>query len=384
MPVQMNPALVEDLARYGADDVSKCFHCGNCSAACPFSRDPFIFPRKSMRYLQMGLEERLRANLEPWLCYYCGECSVQCPRGAEPGETMMSMRRWLTAQYDITGLSRLFYRSWKAELTAILIVSLLTGAGFLAFGFLRGGGDLSIYDGPGAFLPSAAVHVFDWIMGGTLLALLLANCLRMWHLTMGDERSPRVPAGAYLRHLVLIPWHFFTQRRYAECENRRPWASHLVLMLSYVTILVLVMFFLEDLQAGPEIRWGVHAFGYLASIGLLTTTVLAIRGRIRKDAPFHQHSHASDWAFLVLLVFVATTGVVQHVLHRAGFPAAANVTYLIHLMGVVPMLVVEVPFSKWSHLAYRPLAMYFARLQAEALAARPTRPAPESKPQLAA
>jgi hypothetical protein len=53
------------------------------------------------------------------------------------------------------------------------------------------------------------------------------------------------------------------------------------------------------------------------------------------------------------------------------------------MMGVVPMLVVEVPFSKWSHLAYRPLAMYFARLQAEALAAQGKESVPESKPQLA-
>jgi ferredoxin len=383
MAVRMNPGLVEDLARYGAEDVTKCFQCGNCSAACPFSQDPFIFPRKSMRYLQMGLEDRLKSSLEPWLCYYCGECSVECPRGAEPGETMMSMRRWLTAQYDFTGLSRLFYRSWKAELLAILLVSLLTGAGFLAFGFLRGGGDLSVYDGPGAFLPADAVHVFDWIMGGTLLGLLLVNCLRMWHFTMGDERSPRVPAGAYLRHLFLLPWHFFTQKRYAECGEKRPWATHLVLMLSYVTILVLVMFFLRDLQAGPEIRWSVHALGYLASIGLLATSILAIRGRLKKDAPYHKHSHVSDWAFLVLLVFVASTGVLQHVLHRAGLPAAANVAYLVHLMGVVPMLVVEVPFSKWSHLAYRPLAMFFAKLQAEALLARAGKPAPERKPQLA-
>jgi hypothetical protein len=72
------------------------------------------------------------------------------------------------------------------------------------------------------------------------------------------------------------------------------------------------------------------------------------------------------------------------VLHRAGLPAAANIAYLVHMMGVVPMLVVEVPFSKWSHLAYRPLAMYFARLQAEALTARAARPASEAKPQLAA
>jgi quinone-modifying oxidoreductase, subunit QmoC len=382
MPVRANPKLIDDLERYGAQDVQKCYHCGNCSAACPFSQEPFIFPRKSMRYLQMGLESRLRANLEPWLCYYCGECSEQCPRGAEPGETMMSMRRWLTAQYDFTGISRLFYRSWKAELSAIVLVALLTGAGFLAYGFLRGGGDLSIYDGPRAFLPAGAVHLFDWTMAIALSSLLLVNCLRMWHFTMSDERSVRVSPGAYLRHLWLVVQHFLTQKRYSECGDKRPWVAHLVLMLSYVSMLVLIMFFLRHMQHGPEIRWQVHALGYLASVGLLTTAILALRGRLKKNAPYHRHSHETDWIFLVLLVYVASTGVLQHVLHRAGLPAAANVAYVVHLMGVVPMLVLEVPFSKWSHLAYRPLAMYFARLQADARAASARQHAARPQPQL--
>ena len=43
--------------------------------------------------------------------------------------------------------------------------------------------------------------------------------------------------------------------------------------------------------------------------------------------------------------------------------------YVIHLMGVVPMLVLEVPFGKWAHLAYRPLAIYFARVQVHAVEA---------------
>jgi CubicO group peptidase (beta-lactamase class C family) len=46
---------------------------------------------------------------------------------------MMSMRRWLTAQYDFTGISKLFYRSWKVELFAILLVALLTGLGFFLY-----------------------------------------------------------------------------------------------------------------------------------------------------------------------------------------------------------------------------------------------------------
>lgn len=368
MAARVNPMFIGDLERYGAEDVAKCYHCGNCTAICPFSQEPFLFPRRSMRYLQMGLEKPLRSSLEPWLCYYCGECSEQCPREAEPGETMMSIRRWLISQYDFTGLSKLFYRSWKAELAAIAIVAILTAVGFLAYGFHFGGGSLSVYDGPKAFLPAESVHIFDWIMGTTLFLLLAINAARMWHWTMRGEGAPRVSAWSYVRCLPLLVVHFFTQKRYRECENRRPWALHLVLMLSYVTMLVLIMFFLRAMQYGPAIRWQAHIFGYAASLGLVVTSVAALQGRLKKNTPAHRHSHESDWMFLGLLIFVALTGILQHVLHRAGLPAAANVTYVVHLMGVVPMLTLEVPFSKWSHLAYRPLAMYFAALQQEAYA----------------
>ena len=67
---------------------------------------------------------------------------------------------------------------------------------------------------------------------------------------------------------------------------------------------------------------------------------------------------------------VASTGFLQFALHRSGYDAAANVAYIVHLMAVVPMLALEVPFSKWSHLAYRPLAMYFSALETRAQEAR--------------
>jgi hypothetical protein len=74
--------------------------------------------------------------------------------------------------------------------------------------------------------------------------------------------------------------------------------------------------------------------------------------------------------FLILLFVVAFTGILQHILHRGGLDTAANITYVVHLMGVVPMLVLEVPFSKWAHLAYRPLATYFAEVEADAVEVR--------------
>jgi heterodisulfide reductase subunit C/quinone-modifying oxidoreductase subunit QmoC len=41
--------------------------------------------------------------------------------------------------------------------------------------------------------------------------------------------------------------------------------------------------------------------------------------------------------------------------------------YVVHLMIAVPMLTVEVPFGKWAHLLYRPLAVYLAAVQAKAI-----------------
>ncbi|MEI6449484.1 MAG: 4Fe-4S dicluster domain-containing protein [Actinomycetes bacterium] len=368
MAIRANPKLITELEIYGAQDVSKCYHCGNCSAICPFSKEPYIFPRRSMRSLQMGLEAKLESDLEPWLCYYCGECSAECPRDAEPGETMMSLRRWLTARYDFTGIARLFYLSAKAEILAVILVALITGAGFLLYGFSQG--SITQYNGPDAFLPASSIHIFDWILAAVLLALLLTNCARMWWFTVGRDTKVHVPLSAYITKIYLLPMHFFTQMRYARCEQKRPWVIHLVLMLSYVTMLVLIMFFLAPMWSGPAIDWRVHVFGLAATAGLLVTTIVFLRKRLKKTEVQYQHSHETDWMFLVLLIVVAATGLMQFTLHRVGLETAANINYVIHMMAVVPMLLLEVPFSKWSHMAYRPLAMYFADLKTEAMVSK--------------
>jgi nitrate reductase gamma subunit len=229
-------------------------------------------------------------------------------------------------------------------------------------------GSIEHYTGPDAFLPASAIHIFDWCLAALLLAFLIPNMTRMWWFTIGRDttgrsRTMRLSAGAYLKAVYLFPLHFMTQKRYAQCERKRPWAVHLALMLSYVTMLILIMFFLEYMWSGPTIDWRVHVFGYLASAGLVFATLWAIIGRLKKVEAQHQRSHESDWIFLILLLVVALTGVAQHALHRSGDDVAANVAYVIHLAAVVPMLGLEVPFSKWSHMAYRPLAMYFSTLR---------------------
>jgi nitrate reductase gamma subunit len=129
----------------------------------------------------------------------------------------------------------------------------------------------------------------------------------------------------------------------------------------------MVMVFIERLQAGPEIRWSVHIFGYLASIGLIAGTIYFIRSRVKKNYVQYKKSHGTDWVFVILLFVIVLTGILQHIFHRTGLLQLANITYIVHLMGVVPWLL-RMPFSKWAHLIYRPLAMYFAAIRREALA----------------
>ena len=375
MAIRVNPKLIEELEHFGSEDVQNCYHCGNCSAVCPHTDDTFVFPRKPMRFLQMGLEKKLERSLTPWLCYYCGQCSVQCPREAEPGETMMSMRRWLTSRYDFSGLAKLFYMSWKFEVAFLAVVALLTGAGLLAYGYAKG--DIGIYDGPGGFLPSSLIHGLDLILMAVLSVVLAVNVARMWRLIMADPKTP-VPLRLYLKNLHLLPVHFFSQKRYARCDPEKqaaihmPWLTHLCLMLGYCTMLVLIVLFLDRLQSGPKIEWSVHLFGYLATLGLLAGIVYVLWGRLQKRQVQYRHSHSTDWTFLWLLLYMVVTGVIQHVLHRAGFIEAANLAYVAHLMGVFPWLL-RMPFSKWAHLIYRPMAMYFAGVLRESIALKEPR-----------
>jgi hypothetical protein len=67
-----------------------------------------------------------------------------------------------------------------------------------------------------------------------------------------------------------------------------------------------------------------------------------------------------------MLMVTVVTGILVHFFRIGGMAWATYYTYIIHLAVLVPMLVVEVPFSKWSHLAYRPFAIYFSQLKSSA------------------
>ncbi len=377
MSIRVDPGLLEDLEAFGLRDASKCFHCSNCTVTCPLSTPENPFPRKLIRFMQLGLKDRILRGPEPWLCYYCGDCSSQCPRGADPGETMMVARRYLTSLYDWTGFARKFYTSGKFELTAVAIVALLTGLGLLLFN--TGNPDWQHAD-INSVWPAQRVELADLAMAAVLSFLLLGGVFRCIKAVMGDLIF-KVPLGIYVSQLKEFFVHAFTQKRFGKCSDRMQWLVHLMIMTGYATIFFLVVVLLNGLtiegmkfQRGwPEysIFHPIRLLGYYATFAIMYGTTYALIGRLKKSKPVYRNSHPTDWMFLILLQLTAMTGIFINFARLLDWPATTYSLYIIHMMVAVPMLLLEVPFAKWAHLAYRPLVLYMMKVKEQYLAQKP-------------
>jgi len=364
--VEPDLEFLSRLEAFGATSFRKCYQCATCSGTCSISPAENPFPRKEMLWVKWGLKDRLVRDLDVWTCYYCGECSANCPRGADPGETMMALRRYLTSWYDWTGISRLLYTSRLREVGAVVAMGLLVVALFFVSGAFTPERMVTDRVSVGTFIPVHWVHYADWIMAAVLTFFLVTNTMRMWRAVMGGEKAP---LSAYVASVKTFLVHAATQKKWRECQDqstRSHWKRHVILVPAYGAMFVLVMFFLKALQVDTsEFTW-VSVLGYAIAAVLLYVSGDAIVGRIRRRDEMHKHSHDSDWMFLILLFLTALTGLLMNVFRLTGLPLPTYFTYVVHLAVVLPLLVLEVPFMKWAHLVYRPLALYLREVKERA------------------
>jgi quinone-modifying oxidoreductase subunit QmoC len=386
MSSTVNPDLLLDLKEFGVKDAATCFNCGNCTAVCSLSTESTPFPRKTIRYLQLGLSDKLMQSPEPWLCYYCGDCSETCPRQANPGEVMMGLRRYLTSRYDWTGFSRLFYTSKIVEVLSILVVAALVGLGF----YLFHGPMLTDRVALNVFAPNTTIEILDLIMLVVLSFFLLSNAFRMSKAVMGnagpfsgnvnsDGTKAAQPAilifgisvQTYLKEAREFVVQFFTQKRFDTCgtpSQRTQWFVHLLIMTGYSVVFLLVVVGIRWFQRDEIYAFWhpVRLLGYYSTFAILYGVTYAIMGRLKKSKSVYEHTHSTDWAFLILLWLTTFSGILIHFTRLLELPLTTYYIYVIHLMIAVPMLVIEVPFAKWTHQLYRPLMLYLMKVKARA------------------
>ncbi len=374
-PVRCDPGLLGDVRRFGKFDPTGCYQCGSCTLACVLVTDAASFPRRSLRYVLLGARAPLVSSLEPWICHDCGDCSLVCPRQAEPRISMATLRRFLTAEYDWTGLSSKLLRSRAWYAGSLVSAFLLTLALLLWYHLWYVGLPLGDF----ATMPLGLSHMFPLMTHYTRvvmlvpLFLLFSHAFRMWWLTMYRGVPERIPVGAYVREAWSYVAHSVGHTLLRRCPDRRRWLSHWVLAFGTVLMLVVKVLALPWFQTDALYPWHhpQRWLGYLAAACILYGLGDILVGRWKAEREIWKETRFEDLVFPVLLLLTALSGLTVHVARYAGFALTSHLAYAVHVLVATPMLVVEMSFGKWSHMVYRPMALYFQAVKVRAGVARP-------------
>jgi nitrate reductase gamma subunit len=362
LSVLSDPTLLADIRQYGKFDSAGCYQCGTCTVSCELVSDSASFPRKSIRYALLGLRTPLVGSLEPWICEDCGDCSIMCPRQAEPRISMATLRRFLTAQYDWTGIASRLLTSRAWYLGSLAFVGTLVVLLILCYHLWYVGLAFSQLA-----TPLGLEHMFPLMTYYTLtvillpLLLLLSRVFRIWRFTMTGEGHRKIPFSAYVREAWVYLRESVATSLLHKCPEHRRWLGHWMLALGTTVMLAIKVFGLRWFQTD-----NIYPFyhpqrlvGYLAS-GLILYGIGGILwGRIRAKREIYKETRFQDLVLPVLLLFTVLSGLVAHISRYAGFALTGHFAYAVHVIIATPMLVVEMAFGKWAHMIYRPLAVYF-------------------------
>lgn len=85
-------ARIQKVEEISCQNVYQCYQCGKCSAACPATPEMDMLPNQVIRYLQLGLDEKVFEANTPWICASCLQCMTVCPKGVDLARIMEAIR----------------------------------------------------------------------------------------------------------------------------------------------------------------------------------------------------------------------------------------------------------------------------------------------------
>jgi ferredoxin len=382
-PVRVEESLVPELARFGATDVAACFNCGTCTAVCPLSSNEGAFPRRVIRYAQLGMRDELLSSPEIWACYGCGECTQTCPRGADPAGFMSATRRYAVASYDRTGFARRLATSAIFAVCAIgTLVAVLAGLLYR---------EHRVVDAPTIFLfeyvPARFVHDLGLVVIGVFAIGAIAGLVEMGRRLAGgarseDRRASRGSVGDALWYAAARESVGHVRMR-QECADdpaagqrpwfRRRWFIHASTMWGFLGLLiatlldwVLALTGVKETGTLVPIWYPVRLLGTVAGLLLVYGTTMSIVRRLRPTDPPSTRSTIADWWFLWMLWVAGVTGFALEVsLYLPTAPGWGYPMFLFHVATSMALILLA-PFGKFAHAIYRPVALAVLRMRSGA------------------
>ncbi len=386
-PVRVDLGLYPEIQKFGATDISACFSCGTCSATCPMSQTDGTFPRRIIRYAQLGMKDALLSSKELWSCYQCGECAESCPTKADPSEFMAATRRYAIASYDRTRLAKAMYTRPAVASVVAVLVAVFFAAFFLSSSGPMASQQLSIW----GFIPEELIHNTGIVV---MVLVVLAGLVGVGTMVRDIGRKEGVSvrsafgSRAGLARTGRAMWsavgrESFGQVRFRdECEAddvskavpwyRRRWLVHAMVVWGFVGLLAataldygLALISVKATGAPVPIWYPIRLLGTVAGASLVYGATVLVIDRYRKANRSVTGSTTADWLLLALLWVTAVTGfTIELALYLPGAPVWGYWLFLIHV-SVAMELVLLAPFMKLAHAVYRPVALFFVALAAE-------------------
>lgn len=365
--------FLRDLKRFGAFDIGACFNCGNCTAVCQLSEEGAAFPRRLIRFGQLGMRDRLASAREVWLCWNCRECSDTCPRQARPSEYVEAARRYTIAKLDPTGIARAMYGSTPFLAGFALSLAVLFAAVLVGHAGSPAAGQLDLF----GFIPFRLIHdVGVAVMALVGLVAVVTTVRLVRHLSEGlgptgeDGSLAAGSAGSLSRAIhatAALLSEMVGQRRFRSCDvpDRqplllRPWLVHCSLMWGFIGLGVATAFDLLFKTPGElvPIWYFSRLVGTVSGLFLMYGATVTLVRHARPGRSNLSRLLPADWLFVGLLFLVGLTGfALELVIYMPQATAAGYVLFLAHVVMAMELLVLF-PFTKFAHALYRPLAYW--------------------------
>ena len=374
--------MLGDMKRFGELDISSCFSCGTCTAICPLVDNDATFPRSIIRLAQVGLKDDLLASKELWTCYHCGLCSDSCPTDADPGEFMAAARRYAIASYDRTGLARVLYtRPLIGTLISVAIAAFFAMFMYSAVGE-RSTETLAFFD----FIPAEMIH---WTGIATMVLMVLAGLAGVVTMVRRIARRDGVTVRSLVEGRPALArtgralWsslgiESLGQSRYRrDCTDdapvepwyRRRWFIHAMTIWGFLGLMVatgldwaLDLLGIKETGTMIPVWYPSRLIGTIAGAMLIYGVTWFMVNRATRYNRASASSTGSDWLLLILLLITGVTGfIIEVALYMPNPPAWGYWVFLFHVAVAMELLLL-LPFTKFAHAIYRPVALFFYSL----------------------
>lgn len=291
---------------------------------------------------------------------------------------MAALRRYVTAQYDPTGLSGLLSKFPFLALVFTIALGVGLGMFHLASQALRHGEPK--HWATFTWIPYETIHQIGLVVGGIMMLMVVAGILNAARLMLrphGGFASLKAHKPAdFLKAVRALGREAATLRRRAQCAGESGGSSrtgfraaHQAVMWGFLMLLgATTLDFLFIFLLKIETYLVARPLGILGGLVMLYGLLVLMGKRMKKDEPSSRRTTFGDAWLLIFLLVLDVTGFVLLAVVTFGIKGTfSDLLLLVHSVMAME-LVLLLTLTKLGHALFRPMALFLHFLKNPAAA----------------